>query len=63
MQIEPLVLGVNDAAAFIGLSRARLYELLAEKKIEARKLGSRTLIPVESLRSFVLNAPRIGEVA
>jgi excisionase family DNA binding protein len=61
VQIEPLVLGVRDAAAFIGLSRSRLYELIGDGQIEARKLGSRTVVPTESLRSFVTNAPRVGE--
>jgi len=57
MTIEPLVLGVKDAAAFIGLSKSRVYELIAEEKIEARKLGARTVIPIASLRSFVDAAP------
>lgn len=57
MPIEPIVLGVKDAADFIGLSRSRLYELIAAQRIEARKLGSRTVIPVASLRAFVEAAP------
>jgi excisionase family DNA binding protein len=59
MHIEPIVLGVRDAADFIGLSRSRLYELIAEDKIEARKLGSRTVVPVASLRAYVEAAPRL----
>lgn len=59
MPIEPIVLGVKDAADFIGLSRSRLYELIGEQKIEARKLGSRTVVPVASLRAFVEAAPRL----
>ena len=57
MQIEPLVLGVKDAAAYIGLSKSRLYELLADQSIQAKKLGARTVIPVASLRAFVDSAP------
>jgi len=63
VQIEPLVLGVKEAAAFIGLSKSRLYELIAGGQIEARKLGARTLVPTASLRSYVANAPRISEGA
>jgi len=59
MQIEPLVLGVKDAAAFIGLSRSRLYELISNGSIEARKLGARTLIPTAALRAYVEAAPRL----
>lgn len=63
MVLEPLVLGVNDAATFIGLKRSRLYELIADGVIEARKLGGRTVVPVASLRSYVENAPRLSEAA
>lgn len=59
MQIEPMVLGVKDAAAFIGLSKSRLYELIGEKQIDARKLGARTVVPVASLKAFVEAAPRL----
>lgn len=63
MQFEPMVLGVKDAAAFIGLSRSRLYELIADGTIEARKLGARTVVPIASLRSYVESAPRMTEAA
>ena len=58
MQIEPMVLGVKEAASFIGLSKSRLYELISEGRIEARKLGARTVVPTASLRAFVEAAPR-----
>lgn len=61
--MEPLVLGVRDAAAYIGLSKSRLYELLADETIEARKLGARTVIPVASLKAFVEAAPTMKSVA
>ena len=57
MNIEPLALGVKDAATFIGLSKSRLYELIADGSIEARKLGARTVVPTASLRAFVDRAP------
>jgi excisionase family DNA binding protein len=63
MSVEPFALGVKDAAAFIGLSRSRLYELISDGSIDARKLGSRTVIPVESLKSFVANAPSKTDAA
>ena len=63
VQIEPMVLGVKDAATFIGLSKSRLYELIAEGQIEARKLGARTVVPTTSLRAFVDAAPRIESAA
>lgn len=63
MQIEPLVLGVKDAANFIGLSRSRLYELIGDGSIEARKLGSRTVVPTESLKAFVAASPLLKDAA
>ena len=57
--MEPIVLGVKEAATFIGLSKSRIYELIAEGQIEARKLGARTVIPTASLRAFVEAAPRL----
>lgn len=63
MSVEPFALGVKDAAAFIGLSRSRLYELISEGSIDARKLGSRTVIPVESLKQFVTSAPSKTDAA
>lgn len=63
MHIEPMVLGVKDAATFIGLSKSRLYELIADGQIEARKLGARTVVPTASLRAFVDAAPRISAEA
>lgn len=58
--MEPIVLSVKDAACFIGLSRSRLYELIADGSIEARKLGARTVVPTASLRAFVERAPRLA---
>jgi excisionase family DNA binding protein len=58
--MEPIVLGVKEAAGFIGLSRSRLYELIADGSIEARKLGARTVVPIASLRAFVERAPKLA---
>ena len=63
MNCEPLCLGVKDAATFIGLSKSRLYELIGDGTIDARKLGARTVVPVASLRSYVDSAPRLSEAA
>lgn len=60
MNFEPgaiLTYGVREACAASGLGRTRLYALIAEGKIEARQCGGRTLIPAESLRTFLANLP------
>lgn len=49
----PLTLGVNDAARALGVGRTHLYSMIRDGRIEAIKLGRRTLIKTESLRRLV----------
>lgn len=44
---------IPEACRLTGLSRSRLYELMKSRDIEYVKVGSSTLILVESLRSFI----------
>lgn len=57
MIIEPIALAPREAAKFVGLSKSRIYELLAAGEIEARKHGARTLVTTASLRAFLDRAP------
>lgn len=50
---EPLTVRVPDAVRMIGVSRSRLYELLKTREIEHIKVGSSTLVLVQSLRDWV----------
>lgn len=52
-QIEPISVRIPDAVRLTGLSRSRIYELIKTGEIEIVKVGSSTLIPVDSLRAFV----------
>ena len=52
-----LALSIRDACAALGCGRTSLYSLISAGKIEARSLGARTIIPVESLRRFVASLP------
>jgi excisionase family DNA binding protein len=40
---------IAEACEASGLGRTKIYELISEKKIETRKIGSRTLVLVPSL--------------
>lgn len=51
--MEPISVRIPDAVRLTGLSRSRLYELLRSGEIDHAKVGSSTLIPVESLRRFI----------
>ncbi len=39
------LLSINAAAAFVGLSRSRLYELMDKGELAYCKLGGRRLVP------------------
>jgi excisionase family DNA binding protein len=50
---EPLAYSIKDACRVSTLGRTRLYQLISEGKLEARKIGKRTLIPAASLRNLI----------
>jgi excisionase family DNA binding protein len=55
---EVLAHTIADATKISGIGRTTLYEAIGAGKIEARKAGNRTLIPAQSLRSFLDNLPQ-----
>lgn len=50
---DKLAYTIPEACHAIGLSRSKIYELIAQGRLERRKIGKRTLIPVESLRALI----------
>lgn len=56
-QDEVLAYPLPDLRRVAGIGRTKAYELIAQGKIEARQCGGRTLIPAESLRSYLANLP------
>ncbi len=57
--MEPLALSPRDAAAFLSVSKRTLTCLIADKKIEARKSGPRTLIDMASLKAYYAALPKV----
>ena len=55
---EPLAYTLQDAERIAGLGRTKLYELISDEVLDARKAGSRTLIIGESLRSYLTSLPK-----
>ena len=50
---EPLAYSVSEACRVSSLGRTRIYQLIAEGRLETRKIGKRTLIPAASLRALI----------
>ena len=50
---HPLLLGIEDAGAFVGVKRSTIYKAIKDGELERVKIGSRTLVPVASLRKWV----------
>ena len=50
---EKLAYTVPEALYATGLGRTTLYALIAERKLRTIKVGSRTLIPADSLRGYL----------
>ncbi|MCJ2035753.1 excisionase family DNA-binding protein [Methylobacterium sp. J-068] len=50
---EKLAYTISEALYATGLGRTTLYALVADKKLRTIKVGSRTLIPADSLRGFL----------
>lgn len=49
----PLAYSVQDACRVSSIGRTRLYSLIKDGKLEARKIGKRTLIPAASLHRLI----------
>ena len=61
--LEPVALSPRDAAAYLAVSKRTLTRLIADKKIEARKSGPRTLVTVASLKAYFESLPTITRPA
>ena len=51
--MEVLAVSIKDAAKALGIGRTSIYAMIADGRLEAFKLGRRTLVRVESLRKLV----------
>jgi excisionase family DNA binding protein len=51
--MEPVALSINDTAKALSVGRTSVYALISEGRLEAFKLGRRTLIRADSIRRLV----------
>ena len=54
-----LLVPAQRAFAAIGCGNTKGYELIAEGKLVARKLGARTMVEAESWRAYVASLPLV----
>jgi excisionase family DNA binding protein len=55
---EPLAYSPKDVCAALGCGTTFLYQEIAAGRLEARKMGKKTLIPAESLRGYLASLPK-----
>ncbi|MEO3475881.1 hypothetical protein AAFN86_28790 [Roseomonas sp. CAU 1739] len=48
---------VSESSRITGLSRSIIYDALADGRLAGVKAGTRTIVLVESLRTFILGLP------
>ena len=48
-----IAFSIAEAASAISIGRSKLYELIAEGRVETRKIGKRTVIPAASLHRLL----------
>jgi len=51
--MQPIVTSINDAAKALSLGRTSIYALIREGRLEAVKLGRRTLVKIESVHRLI----------
>jgi len=51
--MEPLAISIKDAAKALGLGRTSIYAMIADGRLEAFKVGRRTLVRMESILRLV----------
>ncbi len=50
---RPLAISIREATRLLDLSRATVYRLIGKGRLKAVKCGSRTLVPMDSLRELL----------
>ncbi len=59
-RIQPmkLVYSVNETMEVLGVGRTTVYRLIGDKKLEAYKIGKKTVIKAEDLKALVDSLPK-----
>lgn len=59
IDVRPHAMTIADAVKWSGVGRTTLYALIAEGRVDAVKVGTRTLVTTASLERLLSNAPKL----
>lgn len=51
--MEIVAAPINDAARSLGCGRTKIYEMIADGKLQTIKIGRRTMVKASSIRALV----------
>ena len=51
--MEPIAVSINDTVRMLGIGRTSVYEMIKDGRLDAFKLGRRTLVKAASIRRLV----------
>ncbi|MCZ8184217.1 MAG: helix-turn-helix domain-containing protein [Beijerinckiaceae bacterium] len=57
---DKISLTIQDVSKTTGIGRTKVFELIREGKLPARKIGTRTIILAEDLKAFLDKLPQAG---
>lgn len=57
--MEPLAISINETAKTLGVGRSSVYALLKSGRLDAIKIGRRTLLTTESIKRLTQSGPTI----
>lgn len=60
---ETLAYDVNDAMRVLSIGRNKLYDEITAGRLDARKVGRRTVIPRAAIETWLSNLPRVANTA
>lgn len=52
-EVAKLAYSIREASQATSLGKTRLYQLIRDGRLAARRIGGRTLIPAESLHALI----------
>jgi excisionase family DNA binding protein len=61
LQSQKLAYSIQEAMRASSLGRTKVYDLIKEGKLQAVRIGGRTVIPAESLHALISGTQTVGE--